>query len=143
MSVGVDEKLSAEQDIARTQDSVRLALAEKRIAELQQKIAEMEVTPDSVEIDLLKGRLEAVEAKAYARQDDAELPRDNAVLTPTRAAAPTPMPAVKPTSRTGARAAAVPTKRDGARTPLRIPQLEPAPRLATDAEKGAYGTRPQ
>lgn len=134
-TVGLDEKASAEQDIARTEDSVRLSLAEKRIAELQQKIAEMEVTPQTVEIDLLKSRLEAVEAKAYAGADDLAVPRDSAAPTGARAATPT--------SRIGAGPATASTKRESARKPLRLPQLEPSPRPATDAEKAAFNTRPQ
>jgi hypothetical protein len=125
-----------EQDIARTEESVRLSLAEKRIVELQQKIAEMEITPDSVEIELLKGRLEAVEAKEYARQVDSALPVDNVTATPI------PTRAANLPSRTGARPATAPTKRDGARTALRLPDLERSPRPATEAEKAAFSTRP-
>lgn len=136
IEVGSNDKASVEQDIARTEDSVRLSLAEKRIVELQRKMAEMEATPESVEIELVKGRLEAVEAKAYARQDDPAPPVDYVTTTPT------PTRATNLPSRTEARPATAPKKREGARTALRLPELERSARPATDAEKAAFSTRP-
>ena len=121
---------SIAQDIARTESTVRLSMAEKRIALLEKKLAEMEITPQTVEIDLLKSRLEAVEAKVYARQDEAMMPTDGAKPTTT------------PTSRAGPARPAPTTKQDATRTPLRLPQLEPATRAATDAEKAAFSARP-
>jgi hypothetical protein len=109
------------QDIARTEESVRLSIAEKRIEALEKSLAEMQTTPETVEIDLLKGRLAAVEAKAYVLQD---------ALPP--ATAPTPTP------RRAASADATTTRRDTSRPPLRLPQLESAPRRATEAEKAAF-----
>lgn len=137
MGVEANGKASAEQDIARTEDSVRLSLAEKRIAELQLKLAEMGATPESVEIELLKSRLDAVEAKAYARQDDPALPVDSVPAT-----RPSTRP-VTPPPQTGARAATVPAKRDGGRTPLRLREMESSTRPATDAEKTAFSKPPQ
>lgn len=112
------------QDIARTEESVRLSIAEKRIAALETALAEMQTTPQTVEIDLLKSRLVAVEAKAYALQD----------------APPAAPPAAVPTTtpRRAANADAATTRRDPARPPLRLPQLESAPRRATEAEKAAF-----
>jgi hypothetical protein len=112
------------QDIARTEESVRLSIAEKRIEALEKSLAEMQTTPETVEIDLLKGRLAAVEAKAYALQD-----------------APPSAPPVAAGTTTPRRAAstdATTTRRDPSRPPLRLPQLESAPRRATEAEKAAF-----
>ena len=124
-----DAANSVEQDIARTRSDVRISIAEKRIAQLEKKLAEMEVTPETLEIDLLKSRLEAVEAKAYARQDESAVATDGAKPTTT------------PTARSESRTPAQSARRDATRTPLRLPQLEPAARAATDAEQAAFSAR--
>ena len=127
---GAKEKARVEQDIARTEDGIRIAIAEKRIAQLEKTLAEIQVTPESVEIDLLKKRLEAVEAKVYAREDDPAAPDAGAkpAATPDRTATASP----RPSSATSA----APARRESA--PSRRSPSEPATRVATDAEKAAF-----
>lgn len=118
-AVDPTEKAKAEQDVSGVLADARLALAEKRIAELQQKLDEMAITPQSMEIDLLKSRLAAVEAATFAK--DAQ--------PPASAASPAPVP----------RGTAEAGQKTTARTPLRLRELEPATRPAPQAEKAASG----
>lgn len=120
-AVDPNEKARVEEDLSRTEDRTRLALAEKRIAELQKRLDEMAVTPQTVEIDLLKARLTAVEAATFARSEQPP------------AATPSPAPTrtvPRPTTGSG--------QKDTARVPLQLRDLESAPRPASQSEKAAF-----
>lgn len=59
-----------QDDVAGIEQNVRLAAANKRIDALQAEVAALKVNPQTIEVALLKQRLEAVETAVYARGDD-------------------------------------------------------------------------
>jgi TolA-binding protein len=65
-AVGQDLDTEADQ-IAAIEKRVRLEQVEKRLAALEMEVGEMRTTPQSLELDLVKRRLEALEARVYAK----------------------------------------------------------------------------
>lgn len=98
--------------------SVRLRVAETRIAKLERQVLELQATPSSVEADLLRQRLSVTEAAlADAARANAE------VLPPVPQPAPTPS-YPKSTSGSGARTdPASPPSRSTSKLPTATPRL--------------------
>ena len=99
-----------ERDVTAIEGGVRLAAANKRIDELEHQVAELQTNPQTIELDLLKARVEALETRTYANTD-AGVPSLAATIAPTR------------------RVAAPPVSLSEQRQRLTLPELEAAARL--------------
>lgn len=58
---------AVEAQVAGDMTSVRLRIAEQRIAALERKVGELENKPEKLDLTLLTQRLEQVEARVYAK----------------------------------------------------------------------------
>jgi len=61
------QNVGIEADVAVMEQGVRLAAANKRIDELEARVEALKTNPQSIQVDLLKQRLEAIEKIVYAR----------------------------------------------------------------------------
>jgi hypothetical protein len=98
-----------ERDVTAIEEGVRLAAANKRIDDLERQVADLKTNPQTIELDLLKARVEAVETKIYAKTD-AGVPTSAALIVPTP------------------RVDALPASRGGKGQRLILPELETARR---------------
>lgn len=64
------QDVTIQKDVAAIEQGVRLAAANKRIDQLETEVENLKTNPQTLQLDLLKQRLEAVETKVYARDDD-------------------------------------------------------------------------
>lgn len=64
------QDIAIEKDVSGIETGVRLAAANKRIDELEAQVEALKVSPQTVEITLLKQRLEAVELAVYEPRTD-------------------------------------------------------------------------
>lgn len=65
------------EQIDALETRIRLQQAEKRIAELERQVGELRDNPQTLDLELLRKRLEAVEARVYANSPaDSPRPRD-------------------------------------------------------------------
>lgn len=90
-----------ESDVDGIEEKVRLAAANKRIDQLQAEVEALKVTPQTLDMAMLKQRVEAIEEAVYARADDR---RSGATFEAKKAApsstsdAPVAKPTAKPAS---------------------------------------------
>jgi hypothetical protein len=101
-----------ERDVTAIEGGVRLAAANKRIDDLERQVADLKTNSQTIELDLLKARVETIETKIYAKTDAGVSP-SAALIVPT------------------ARAIAPPASRGGQGQRLILPELETAGRPVT------------
>jgi BMFP domain-containing protein YqiC len=112
------------QDINEFESGVRLAAANKRIDELEQKVGALEATPEKLDLDLLSQRVTALEARGSG----------DVVSAPTTSPAADVPQSGRSAPRTG-----VEVRPSTARSSnLNLPELEPRLRLATPTEAKAF-----
>lgn len=83
----VSQELVTEPDrVDAIEQRVRMEQTDKRIGELEAQVAELRDNPQTLQVDLLKKRLEAVEARVYAKSSGdtnrASVGNSAAVVTP-------------------------------------------------------------
>lgn len=92
------QDVGIEKDVAGIEENVRLAAANKRIDQLQAEVEALKVNPQTIDMAMLKQRVEAVEEAVYARADD----RGSGATSEAKNAAPsttTDTPVAKPTAK--------------------------------------------
>lgn len=106
------------------EESARLAVANKRLDELEAEVETLKADQPSADVAMLKKRVEAVELSVYSR--DIDPPNSGAVITKKAASSSVPAkPSAKP----------VPEKNAAAGTKTRV--LKPATKADVEAfEKG-------
>lgn len=109
------------QEVEEIDLSVRLRVAEARIAKLERRVFELQAAPGTVEADLLRQRLTVTEAAlADATRASADVPMPVPAPTP-----PGPRPGRKSTARTEPTSpAAPPLSRSNVKSPTVAPRLK-------------------
>lgn len=124
---GSPKTAKIERDMSEFEDSMRIAAANKRIDELERKVAELEATPEKLNQDILDRRVAALELKTNA---DAAF----AVAAPSSEDRLGVYSLDSNAMRPDTKSRRVPKRPSS----LKLPDLESGPRLATPAEAKAF-----
>ena len=82
------QEAAIEKDAASIEGGVRLAAANKRLEQLEAEVENLKTNPQSIELGLLKQRLEAVEKVVYSRDTDRPDADDTTTSGPNRKSQP-------------------------------------------------------
>lgn len=120
-------KTKIEQDMSKFEDGLRIAAANKRIDELDRKVAELEAAPEKLDLDVLSRRVSTLELKANA---DAAF----VAVAPSSENRMGVYHSDRNAIRPDTNARQLPKRPPS----LKLPDLETRPRLATPAEAKAF-----
>lgn len=117
--------MAIERDVASIKENAQIAAVNKRLDELEAEVSALKTNSQTIDIDLLRQRLEAVETVAYSRDPDqsagvtgASAARNTASLATPAPITPKPnttrkaVPATKTARSTGAARSAEPARSD-------------------------------